>query len=262
MPRAPGREETNATRFPSGEKSGRDAAPSAASSRRAVPPPAGTLHTSPPETNAISEWSGEIDGSANEGTPAFPSWAGARNGESTKASASALAARGRNGIRPRFAARGPSPPDSSGGTLGERAERAEPAADDPDGRPAQPALEHGRVDRAEIRREGEIAHVQLVEVGVRSVNAAFDSAADQEDRGRFAVVGPAARVLRHAAAELAERHRQHARVVAVRGEIGVERLHRVREVGEEPVLRRFLRSVRVERAVLHVDDARPELRAD
>ena len=54
MPFAPGCVDTNASRFPSGENSGRCAAPPVAASSRAVPPADGTLHTSPPETNAIS----------------------------------------------------------------------------------------------------------------------------------------------------------------------------------------------------------------
>src|SRR5437588_264993 len=36
-------------------------------SSRASPPDAGTVQMSPPETNAISRWSGEMAGSENEG---------------------------------------------------------------------------------------------------------------------------------------------------------------------------------------------------
>jgi hypothetical protein len=56
-------------RDPSGEYSGRDSLASSDTSRRASPPRAGTVHISPADTKAISLPSGEIPGSANDGTP-------------------------------------------------------------------------------------------------------------------------------------------------------------------------------------------------
>jgi len=95
-----------------------------------------------------------------------------------------------------------------------------------------------------------------------AVEAALHAAADDEHRRSRAVVGTAAAVLRHAAAEVAERHREHALIIAVRREIGVECADTVGEIGQQSVLRRLLRRVRVERAKLHVEHARAELRSD
>ena len=97
---------------------------------------------------------------------------------------------------------------------------------------------------------------------MRSVEPALDAAADEEERRGLAVVGAAAAVLRDAPAELAKGHREHAIVVAVRGEVVVKRGDRVRELAQQPVLRALLAHVRVERAVLHVEHAGPDVAAD
>src|SRR5690349_25025259 len=71
----PVRVEMNARRLPSGEYRGRDSYAGCEMSSRATPPVDGTVQMSPPDTNAISLWSGEIPGSANVGTAAVvPSW--------------------------------------------------------------------------------------------------------------------------------------------------------------------------------------------
>src|SRR5579862_5686275 len=59
----PVRVETNARCFPSGEYTGRDSVAGFEIKICAAPPPAGTVQISPPETNAISEPSGETPGS-------------------------------------------------------------------------------------------------------------------------------------------------------------------------------------------------------
>ena len=76
-------------------------------------------------------------------------------------------------------------------------------------RHAQPAVEHGRVDAAEVDGVARIAVVEVGQVGVGAVQAGLDRTAQQEDRGRGAVVGAAAAVLAQAAAELGEDQDQH-----------------------------------------------------
>src|SRR5690606_36135086 len=72
----PVRSETKARKRPSGEKRGRDSVAGCETRSRATPPDAGTLQTSPPETNAISLPSGEMPGSEKEGrASATPPWA-------------------------------------------------------------------------------------------------------------------------------------------------------------------------------------------
>src|SRR3982750_224061 len=66
----PVRVEMKARRRPSGEYPGRDSFAGFETRSRATPPDEGTVQMSPPEANAISEWSGEIPGSANVGTEA------------------------------------------------------------------------------------------------------------------------------------------------------------------------------------------------
>src|SRR5581483_9916771 len=159
-----------------------------------------------------------------DGTPADASCAGAAYGtaRSTHANESAVAARRRTSIPAHTAPRRRAPPHSCGvlasfaarairrsRPLRERRQLREPGADDRGGGPPEPALEHRRVNRAEVGAEGEIAHVQRAEVGTTPVESALHAAADQEQRRGFAVIGPAARVFRDAAAELAERQRQH-----------------------------------------------------
>src|SRR3954469_20535284 len=74
----PVRVETNAIRRPSGEYIGRDSVAGCDTSSRASPPLAGTVHTSPPETKAISPASGESEGSAKEAAGAGAAWAWGR----------------------------------------------------------------------------------------------------------------------------------------------------------------------------------------
>src|SRR5262245_34709250 len=62
--------ETNASLRPSGEYRGRDSFAGWESNNRASPPAVGTAQISPPETNAISDRSGEIDGSVKYGREA------------------------------------------------------------------------------------------------------------------------------------------------------------------------------------------------
>jgi hypothetical protein len=59
--------ETKASRFPSGEYIGRLSFAGFEISRRASPPAAGTAQISPPDTNAISDRSGETAGSVKYG---------------------------------------------------------------------------------------------------------------------------------------------------------------------------------------------------
>src|SRR5438874_7442883 len=63
----PVRVDTNANRLPSGEYSGFDSVAGCDTSRCASPPAAGTVQMSPPDENAISEPSGESDGSVKYG---------------------------------------------------------------------------------------------------------------------------------------------------------------------------------------------------
>src|ERR1035437_838844 len=63
----PVRVEMKASRVPSGDQSGRLSVAGCETSSRASPPANGTVQMSPPETKAISLWSGERLGSAIEG---------------------------------------------------------------------------------------------------------------------------------------------------------------------------------------------------
>src|SRR5471030_579527 len=64
----PVRVEMNASRVPSGDQSGRLSVAGLETSSRASPPTKGTVQMSPPETKAISLWSGERLGSASDGS--------------------------------------------------------------------------------------------------------------------------------------------------------------------------------------------------
>src|SRR5439155_776229 len=70
-------EDANARCFPSGENSGRDSVAGCDTSSRASPPRAGTSQMSPPLTNAIVEPSGEMPGSAKDGSDAAAALRGA-----------------------------------------------------------------------------------------------------------------------------------------------------------------------------------------
>src|ERR1700710_1419790 len=63
----PVRFEMKASRVPSGDQSGRLSVAGLETSSRASPPAYGTVQISPPETKAISLWSGERLGSAKDG---------------------------------------------------------------------------------------------------------------------------------------------------------------------------------------------------
>jgi hypothetical protein len=66
----PVRVEVNASCEPSGEYSGRDSVAGCDTNKCACPPPAATVQISPPETNAISERSGESAGCVIDGSGA------------------------------------------------------------------------------------------------------------------------------------------------------------------------------------------------
>src|ERR1700730_17259976 len=68
----PVRVETKASLRPSGEYIGRASVAGCETSSRATPPEAGAVQISPPETNAISERSGESAGSVRYGRAARP----------------------------------------------------------------------------------------------------------------------------------------------------------------------------------------------
>ncbi len=78
-------------RVPSGEKSGRASFAECATRMRAAPPDEGTVHTSPPETKAISAPSGEIPGSASDGSAPSPTCetTGSAGASATSATSSA-----------------------------------------------------------------------------------------------------------------------------------------------------------------------------
>ena len=73
----------------------------------------------------------------------------------------------------------------------------------------QPLVEQGRVDAAEVDGVDRVAVLEAGQVGVRAVQAGLDGLAQEEDRGRGAVVGPAAAVLAQPPAELREDQHQH-----------------------------------------------------
>ncbi len=68
MSRLPERQEWKATSRPSGEGLGVKSVAASVTSRLATPPAAGTVQMSPPETTASSAPSGEIAGSAKDGS--------------------------------------------------------------------------------------------------------------------------------------------------------------------------------------------------
>src|ERR1041384_4820961 len=76
MSTPPFRVDVNASRLPSGEYFGRPSVAGCVISRCAWPPRAGTTQMSPPETKAISELSGEMLGSAYDGSGSAGAGAG------------------------------------------------------------------------------------------------------------------------------------------------------------------------------------------
>src|SRR5262245_16334154 len=94
---------------------------------------------------------------------------------------------------------------SSFGTLNE-IHRGKFAAEDVLGVTAEPAVEKGRVDAAEVGVEDQVAVAELIQPRIFSVEPSLDLCArDDLARGR-AVVGPSAGIFVDAAAEFAEDH--------------------------------------------------------
>ena len=93
-------------------------------------------------------------------------------------------------------------------------------------------------------------------------HARLDLRPDEEHRRRRPVIGAARRVLLHPSAELAEHHRGHAPVVALRLEIALERRERLAELPHEVAVRAELPAVGVESAHRRVVDARRHAVAD
>src|SRR5579863_1997401 len=88
---------------------------------------------------------------------------------------------------------------------------------------AEPALEDGGVHRPEVRRELEVAHVRVAQVGQGAVEATLHTPTDEKQRRGFTVIGAAASVFRKSPSELAECHCQYPAVITMSGKIGVKR---------------------------------------
>src|SRR5579862_2806306 len=86
----PVRCETKASCLPSGEYNGRDSVAECETNSRASPPAAGAVQISPPETNAISERSGEMHGSAKEGLASMAGASFSANATRSNAKAATL----------------------------------------------------------------------------------------------------------------------------------------------------------------------------
>ena len=76
-------------------------------------------------------------------------------------------------------------------------------------RDAEPLVEHGRVDGAEVDGMTGVAVVEVGKIGVRPVQTRFHRPAQEENGGRGAVVSAAAAVFAQPAAEFGEDQDQH-----------------------------------------------------
>ncbi len=81
---------------------------------------------------------------------------------------------------------------------------------------AQPAVEQGCIDAAEIGVELEIVGVQVREAWMLAHDTRLDGGTSQKEARACAVVGAAAAVFLHAAAEFGVGHQPHAAVIAAR----------------------------------------------
>ena len=129
---------------------------------------------------------------------------------------------------------------------------------------AEPAVNQGGVDGAEVGGEAQVARVQVGQAGVLAVEAALDRLADDEHLGGGAVVGAAARVLVDAPPELGEADRDHLVGLAHLVQVALEGGEAVRKLGQELDVTPGLVGVRVERAAAEgdVEDARAEVGGD
>ena len=126
---------------------------------------------------------------------------------------------------------------------------------------AQPSVEHGRVDGAEVDRVvGVVAVVEVGEVRVWPVQARLDRPAQEEDGGRGAVVGPAAAVLAQATAELGEDQDQHPVGLARFLQVAEERRERSPQLAQQARVLLELAAVGVEAVEMGVVDRRSTAR--
>ena len=123
---------------------------------------------------------------------------------------------------------------------------------------AEPALQDGGIDAAEVHRHLQVAVDQVGEARVGPVQPRPDAWAGQEDRPGRAVVGPHRAVLRDAAAELAEDQHQDPVGQPRRRQVIEERPERRRELLQQRGVARELVAVGVVAALLEVVDARAQ----
>ncbi len=123
---------------------------------------------------------------------------------------------------------------------------------------AQPALQDGGIDAAEVHRDLEVVIDQIGEARVDPEQPRPDMGAGQEDRAGRPVVGPLRSVLRNSPAELAEGQHQDSVSQPRRGQVVEERPERRRELLQQGGVVRELVRVGVIASLLEVIDARPQ----
>ena len=74
---------------------------------------------------------------------------------------------------------------------------------------AEPPIQHGGIDPAEVGMEFQAAVIQIGETGARAYEAAFELAPSQEHRGSGAVPGATPAILLEGPAKLREGHQQN-----------------------------------------------------
>ena len=120
---------------------------------------------------------------------------------------------------------------------------------------AEPALQDGGIDAAEVHRHLQVAVDEIGEARVGPVQPRPDAWAGQEDRAGRAMVGPHRSVLGDPAAELAEDQHQDAVGQPRRLQVIEERPERRRELLQQRGVVRELVAVGVIASLLEVVDA-------
>ena len=110
--------------------------------------------------------------------------------------------------------------------------------------------------------ELEIIGIEVGQARVFADHARLDRGTGQKQARARAMVGPAAAVFLHSAAELGVRHQPHAAVVAAGLEGCKEPVDRIRQVGQQVGVRRGLAGVRVEAVQADIENARAEAAGD
>src|SRR3954447_16116680 len=126
---------------------------------------------------------------------------------------------------------------------------------------AEPAVEQGGVDPAEVGVMLQVAGVELVggQARVLADDASTHGRTRQEEAGGGAMVGPLAAVLLHAAAEFREGHQHHTPGMTRALQLGEEAGDRVGDLLEQLLMPLELVGMGVEAGDREIEDAGAEL---